>query len=277
MTNAMPSDSVSLPALKVGGGLWFSVNESLHMNDRRIDLLEQIDANGSIAQAAKHVGLSYKGAWDNLEAMRNALGVPLLISESGGKGGGGSRLTAEAQRIVSLYRAMQREHQRFLQNFGHDPADFESGIQLLRRLTMKTSARNQYYGKVSAIQTGPVNAEVEITLDGGDQLVAVVTHESIASLGLAVGGEVWALVKATWVIITPEAGDLKLSARNRLCGKVSRIARGQVNADVVLALSGGASISAVVTADSLDDMGLKEGDRACAVFKASSVILGAPA
>lgn len=277
MTNSTQPDSRALPHFKVDGGLWFSVNESLQMNDRRIDLLEQIDASGSITQAAKNVGLSYKGAWDNLEAIRNALGVPLLVSESGGKGGGGSRLTPEAQRIVGLYRLMQREHQRFLQNLGNDPADFESGIQLLRRLTMKTSARNQYYGKVSAIQAGPVNAEVEITLNGGDQLVAVVTHESVASLGLAVGGEVWALVKATWVIITPEAGDMKLSARNRLCGTVSRIARGQVNADVVLALNGGATISAVVTADGLDDMGLKEGDRACAVFKASSVILGAPA
>lgn len=56
----------------------------------------------------------------------------------------------------------------------------------------------------------------------------------------------------------------------------ARRTRGQVNADVVLALSGGASTSAVVTEDSLDDMGLKEGDSACAVFKASSVILGAP-
>lgn len=58
MTNAMPSDSVRLPTLEVDGGLWFSVNESLHMNDWRIDLLEQIDANGSITQAAKNVGFS---------------------------------------------------------------------------------------------------------------------------------------------------------------------------------------------------------------------------
>lgn len=277
MTNFTQSDSSALPHFKVDGGLWFSVNESLRMNDRRIDLLEQIDASGSITQAAKNVGFSYKGAWDNLEAMRNALGVPLLVSESGGKGGGGSRLTPEAQRMVGLYRLMQREHQRFLQNLGNDPVDFESGIQLLRRLTMKTSARNQYFGKVGAIHTGPISAEVEIALGGGDKLVAVVTHESIASLGLAPGSDVWALVKATWVILAPEASGMKLSARNRLCGTVSRIARGQVNADVVLTLNGGATISAVVTTDSLDEMGLKEGDRAWAVFKATSVILGAPA
>lgn len=274
MTKIVQQNPAKLPAFTVDGGMWLSFNDSLQMNDRRIDLLEQIDKGGSITQAAKNVGLSYKGAWDNLEAMRNSLGVPLLVSEIGGKGGGGSRLTPEAKRIVNLYRLMQTEHARFLKNLDQDSADFESGIQLLRRLTMKTSARNQYFGKVSAIHPGAVNAEVEVTLDGGEKLFAVITQESVTGLDLAVGKEVWALVKASWVIITPALAGMKLSARNQLSGVVSRITDGAVNADVVVTLKGGATISAIVTSESLKEMGLKEGDPACAVFKAPSVILG---
>jgi molybdate transport system regulatory protein len=60
-----------------------------------------------------------------------------------------------------------------------------------------------------------------------------------------------------------------------LCrGTVSRITRGGVNADVVINLPGGATISAIITLDSLEHLGLQEGGRACAVFKAGSVILG---
>lgn len=275
--SAPPAEIAQLPPFKVEGGLWFSVNDTLRMHDRRIDLLEQIGASGSITQAARNVGLSYKGACDNLEAMRNALGVPLLHSERGGKGGGGSRLTPEAMRIVQLYRSMQHEHQRFLRNLDGDGMDFEAGLQLLRRLTMKTSSRNQFYGKVVGIQLGPVNVEVQIALEGRDRLVAVITHQSFLDLGLAPGGEVWALVKANSVLLASEDVAHGLSARNRLSGTVARITHGVVNADVVLNLDGGATIGAVLTTDSLKELGLREGDRACAVFKASSIILGAPA
>jgi molybdate transport system regulatory protein len=91
---------------------------------------------------------------------------------------------------------------------------------------------------------------------------------------LAPGSEVWALVKAPSVLITLDEPGIKLSARNRLCGTVSRITRGGVNADVVIDLPGGATISAIITLDSLEHLGLQEGGRACAVFKAGSVILG---
>ena len=139
---------------------------------------------------------------------------------------------------------------------------------------MKTSARNQFFGTVTHIQTGAVNAEVEIALNTHDHLVAMITMESLAELRLALGSEVWALVKAPSVLITADDPGIKLSARNRLCGTVSRITRGSVNADVVIALPGGAIISAIITLDSLDGLALTPGSRACAVFKAGSVILG---
>lgn len=139
---------------------------------------------------------------------------------------------------------------------------------------MKTSARNQFFGTVTGIRVGSVNAEVTITLNDHDRLVAMITMESLSELQLAPGSEVWALVKAPSVLLTTPDPQTKLSARNRLCGTVSRVARGSVNADVVIDLPGGTAVSAIITNDSLDSLGLQEGGPACAVFKAGSVILG---
>ena len=67
--------------------------------------------------------------------------------------------------------------------------------------------------------------------------------------------------------------DLKLSARNQLWGDITRISDGTVNAEVTLTVPGGKTVCAVVTHQSVQRLGLAVGGRACAVFKASSVIL----
>ena len=70
---------------------------------------------------------------------------------------------------------------------------------------MKVSARNVFNGRVSQVQAGAVNAEVVLTLPGGEQLVAVVTMESIRNLGIAVGKDAVALIKAPWVRLMTES------------------------------------------------------------------------
>lgn len=141
---------------------------------------------------------------------------------------------------------------------------------------MKTSARNVFKGKVKAIRSGVVNAEVDIDL-GGDTLVAVVTTASVESLGLAPGKEVMAFVKAPWVTLLTEASDFRLSARNRLAGSVKMLEMGAVNAEVVLSLPGGAEVAAIVTKEAVADLGIAPGTPATALIKASHVILGVPA
>lgn len=141
---------------------------------------------------------------------------------------------------------------------------------------MLTSARNQFKGTVSAIKAGPVNAEVDISV-GSDTIVAIITHESVTSLGLKVGSEVYALVKATWAILAPENGGIRYSTRNRLGGKVAKIVKGMVNSEAVLTLDGGSEMSVIVTNESVANLGLAEGVRTTAMFKATSVILGVPA
>lgn len=141
---------------------------------------------------------------------------------------------------------------------------------------MKTSARNQLYGTVTSITRGAVNDEVSLALPGGQQIVAVLTHESTQHLGLAVGTQAVALIKASWVMLIAGTGGapLKLSARNQLGGVVEAIKRGAVNSEVSLRLGGGAIVTAVITNESVDTLGLADGQPAIAAFKASSVILG---
>lgn len=138
---------------------------------------------------------------------------------------------------------------------------------------MHTSARNQFHGTVADITPGAVNAEVAVALPGGERIVATITLHSLRELALEPGAPVWALVKAPSVLITADEAGVQLSARNRLCGRVARVTRGAVNADVMIELPGGSQVSAVITNESVDRLALAVGARACAVFKAGSVIL----
>ena len=142
---------------------------------------------------------------------------------------------------------------------------------------MKVSARNVFKGKISALTDGAVNAEVELALAGGEKIVAIVTQSSVKSLGLAVGKEAIAYVKASWVILLSGALDVRFSARNQLEGTVKSVAKGAVNSEVLLELPGGAIVYSVVTNESVDQMGLAAGGKAIALIKASHVILGVPA
>jgi molybdate transport system regulatory protein len=142
---------------------------------------------------------------------------------------------------------------------------------------MAISARNVFRGKVTALHEGPINAEVEITTATGDRIVAMVTDASIKSLGIAAGKEAVAIIKAPWVVLMTGKPEFRFSARNQLQGKVSKLVRGAVNSQVVVTLAGGAVVNAVVTNEAVDELGLKVGAEATAMFKASHVLLGIPA
>jgi molybdate transport system regulatory protein len=138
---------------------------------------------------------------------------------------------------------------------------------------MKISARNTLAGSVSKVTTGAVNAEVELALEGGDKVVAIITNDSIAHLGLKAGMHAYAILKASWVILGKGLDPRKISARNVLRGKVLRVNEGAVNNEVVLKLAGGAEMTAIITRESSHALGLKAGEDADVAFKANNVIV----
>ncbi|WP_129559352.1 winged helix-turn-helix domain-containing protein, partial [Bordetella pertussis] len=84
---------MSAPSLQLDGTLWLRSGDQPWGGQHRIDLLAQIEATGSISAAARAAGMSYKGAWDAIDAMNNLAGEPLVLRSAGGRGGGGTRLT----------------------------------------------------------------------------------------------------------------------------------------------------------------------------------------
>ncbi|EDX6466299.1 transporter [Salmonella enterica subsp. diarizonae serovar 60:r:e,n,x,z15] len=136
---------------------------------------------------------------------------------------------------------------------------------------MTVSARNQLTGTVSAVATGAVNDEVELTLTGGAKLIAIVTHSSQQALGK--GKEAIALIKAPWVTLATEDCGLKFSARNQFPGSITKFTEGAVNATVHIKTDAGFNIVAVVTNESQDEMKLSVGSRVIVLIKASAILI----
>jgi molybdate transport system regulatory protein len=140
-------------------------------------------------------------------------------------------------------------------------------------LSMKTSARNALAGTVDAVTDGAVNAEVSLDIGDGLKIIAVVTRDSVVDLGLKPGRRAVALIKSSFVILTPGDEAPRTSARNHLAGTIVRREDGAVNSEVVLELGPGRTLTAIVTQQSATALGLEVGVRACALIKASHVIL----
>ena len=265
------------PRISLGGSVWMTVGGENLGGQGRMALLALVGTHGSITQAAKAMGMSYKAAWDAIDTMNNLAGEPLVERLTGGKGGGGTRLTARGEQLVRNFRLIEAEHRRFITQLDQQASGIADDFLLIKRISMKTSARNHFAGTVTRVVQGAVNDEVEIEVRPGLHIVAIVTHESAEGLGLVVGAQAFALVKASSIVVVTEAEGARFSTRNRLVGTVSRITTGAVNDEVVIDVADGVSIAAIITHASCESLGVAVGKSAMAIFKASSVIVGAPA
>ena len=137
---------------------------------------------------------------------------------------------------------------------------------------MKISARNTLAGTVTKVTKGAVNAEVDLSLKGGGNIVAIITNSSADSLGLKEGKAAYAIIKASSVMIGKDPG--KVSARNVLSGTIAAVHDGAVDSEVILKLSGDTELVAIITKESVKSLGLKAGESATAIIKASSVLVG---
>lgn len=238
-----------------------------------VTLLEEIHSCGSINQAAKTVGMSYKAAWEKIETINNLSTEPLIRRQVGGSGGGGTVLTEAGHAFLHRAHTLQREFTSFLNFFYFSPQEAFNTLKTLRRIEMKISARNVWLGNVAKIEKGAVNSVVTVALKGQDTIVSVITDNSVQRLELEPGAEVLAIVKAPSVMLGLEVDRKKISARNILEGSINRIVAGVVNDEVVIDLAGGNTVTSILTSESVRRLGLKEGMKVAAVIKASDVLL----
>lgn len=97
----MKTPEVGLTHLRV------TLSDDFYIGPGRADLLEGIAATGSISEAAKGMGMSYKRAWSLVQAMNDGYGAPLVETQRGGTGQGAS-LSAAGQAVLDAYRRMQQ-------------------------------------------------------------------------------------------------------------------------------------------------------------------------
>ena len=144
---------------------------------------------------------------------------------------------------------------------------------LQRESHRKTSARNSFFGKISAIRPADIQAAVELTTLDGHVISSVITLDSLSRLGLKVGRLATVEVKAPWVSLYKTETDPLCSAENRLPGIITRITRGQVNTEYVLRIGSDTELCVITTTQSLRRLELQEKDTVWAVFGSYATIL----
>jgi molybdate transport system regulatory protein len=251
--------------------LWMKKSDKNYLGKGRIELLENIREHGSIHAAAKAMKMSYKAAWDSVDAMNNLSEVPLVEKKNGGRGGGGTVLTEKAEEIIGAFHNLQAKHQQFLDLFSNSD-DLPTIVQTLSRLSLKLSARNQLTGTITAIEENTVNVIVELTIKNADKLYASITKSSYQELGLQLGDNAIAIIKASSVLLSrtqPIVG-----CENVMQGKIIQILSDTTNTEVTLELESKSTITATISNDAFEPLGLKINEEAYAFFNASNVILG---
>ncbi|WP_189231105.1 TOBE domain-containing protein [Streptomyces flaveolus] len=136
---------------------------------------------------------------------------------------------------------------------------------------MSLSIRNQLPGTVTGVTPGEAMATVRVRLTGGQDLTAAITREAADELGLSAGAAVRALVKSTEVSLATGRTD-GLSIRNRLPGTVTRLALGEAMAAVHITMDD-TELTAVITKEAAEDLGLFVGSDVVALIKATEVAL----
>jgi molybdate transport system regulatory protein len=244
------------------------------LDNRMIGLLGAIAQSGSINQAAKQMGLSYKGAWQIIERANNCAPKTLVSTSTGGTQGGGTNLTEAGRALLNLFIRLERQHDEFISQLNQNLADDSDILILMQRQIIKTSACNQLFGNVTRIILGAVNAEVTVTLNGGTQIIITISLCLVRELGIKYGADAVVLVNSVDITLALDIQSNQISARNQLAGTIIRIQVEGTNVSVIILLEEGGILTALVTQQSVQNLNLTLDMPIWAIFKTNTPILG---
>lgn len=262
--------------IKLDGELSLTVDGQRFGNTSHIHLLAKIAELGSITRAAKAVEMSYKAAWDAIDNMNRLAETPLVERTSGGRGGGGTRLTARGEELVKNFSLIEREHKNFIKRLSNLSQSLADDLPPLQKMRLKTSARNQLLCEIVSIKSG--NAMIdEVTLEikgTGQTIIATITPESSKILGLIPGLQLFALIKASAVMIKAPDVPLKSQYDSQIYGKIITLKPGAINSEIEIELPGGTVIASVLSSNYLKRHQLKVGSDIAGIIDPSNIILG---
>ena len=234
--------------------------------DKRIDILRRIGEGGSISEAARRAGVSYKAAWQAIETLSNLAGTPMVEKAVGGSGGGGAVLTPAGRRVLEAAAMLDQARAEVLALLEPGTRG-EQARPGLAAMALRTSMRNQFPCLVKTLRSTGGLVRVGLELRRGGMLYARITRESAQLLQLQAGLQVLALCKATAVRVAPQLGPAE--SRNVVTGTVIRASRSAQGGEVALRLESEMSLVGFVD----KDQKLKVGDRAMASIEESGVVV----
>lgn len=235
--------------------------------DKRLEVLRHVAQSGSISQAAREAGISYKAAWQAIDTLTSLSGATLVERSVGGSGGGGARITPQGLQLLEMAAELNAARAGVL-------ARFAGGASLVGGLGLRTSMRNQLPCAVTHLNAnGNLDPLMRVSLrtPGGHELEASLTRESADLLGLREGMEVLAMCKATavTVVAADTVGALE-DGHCRLTGRVQRISEGEGRHEVSIVLHGGGHWVGF----SVDTWRPVEDDEAVAFMASSALVIG---
>jgi molybdate transport system regulatory protein len=153
-------------------------------------LLRHISERNSLTEAAKAAGISYRNAWDRISELESKLGQHIVETKIGGREGGGARLTDKGVALLKEFRRVRK----YLFDALEDREFWE-------HISYKLSARNRIKAKVVEVQRGTITSELKMRILLPNTVTSIISNEAVQELGLKVGDEVEAVIKATDVIV----------------------------------------------------------------------------
>lgn len=234
--------------------------------DKRIDILRRIGEVGSISEAARGAGVSYKAAWQAIEILTNLAGTLLVEKVVGGSGGGGAQLTPTGKRLLQASDLLNAARSDVIAGLNGSGGSAVS-VHGVASLGLRTSMRNQLPCKVSALRKKSPSLRVELALPDGTALFSTITSESAQLLGLHPGQPVLALCKATAVTVAARLD--RREGFNTLEGVINRTSRASGRAEVGLQLTCGLQLVGFGDAGH----GLKARAKAMAQIEESGVVI----
>lgn len=205
--------------------------------DKRLDILRRIGEAGSISEAARGAGVSYKAAWQAIDTLSNLAGTPLLERAVGGAGGGGAQLTDAARQLLATATVLNAARTQLLSQLSRQAHGDQAAVPGLAALGLRTSMRNQLPCVVQAIRAHGQAVRVALALPDGAVLHANITRASAELLALVPGLPVQALCKATAVQVCLHGQATP--TQNALRGRATRVSRAAAGGEVSLQLDGG--------------------------------------
>jgi len=173
------------------GKIWIEYQGNPILGKGGAEILREIEAEQSLSKAAEKLGMSYRYLWNYVQKIQNALKAKVVETYKGGKaGGGGARLTDAGKGLLEEYDRLEGYLVEFLSN--------PDGSEVVR---LKLSARNQFKGKIVAVEKGVITAKVRVEIKVPAVVTAVITKDAVEDLDLKIGDEVTAIVKSTEILI----------------------------------------------------------------------------